>query len=83
MWSNLHMIIVLFLFYQSYLDLVMRHRWPSLMALALMAAYLRVAVVMLYDIVIYLHMVNKFVFFLLLLEPTQCYVITPYGETAT
>jgi hypothetical protein len=33
------------------------------MASALMAAYLRVAVVMLYDTVIYLRMVNKFFFF--------------------
>ena len=38
----------------------MQHRRPSLMASALMAAYLRVAVVMLYDIVIYLRMVNNF-----------------------
>ena len=50
-------------FDQSYHDLVMQHRRPSLMASALMAAYLRVAVVMLYNIVIYLRMVNKFFFF--------------------
>ena len=57
--------IDLFLFYQSYsyLDLVMQRRRPSLMASALMAAYLRLAVVMLCDIVIYLRMVNKFFFF--------------------
>ena len=50
-------------FDQSYHDLVIQHRRPSLMASALMAAYLRVAVVMLYNIVIYLRMVNKFFFF--------------------